>query len=153
MMNEPSLSTLFLLSHFQNLNKDELLRCLEYIEKTKNGLIGNGKDDDDGDSTTVSLTFSSSKMKHSPKKQKQKKTGNKSKPGRIGKDGDIFIDVIIDELKRENTELKLQLKSRDDQLKVAAERVKELFDENARLAKKLEKTQSRAQVANLSMLS
>ena len=133
----------------KELTKKDLLKCLDMIEKTKKGLLNKEVEskDSENDSTTVSVTFSSSKIKHSPKKQKKKQPKEAPKlhdKNRQQSSGDFFVEVIIDELKRENSELKTSLRTREDQLRTAAEKVKEMVEENARLARKLEKTLSRA---------
>lgn len=45
---------------------------------------------------------------------------------------DYFVEVILDDMKRENTELRQSLRARDEQLNTAADKIKEMVEENAR---------------------
>jgi hypothetical protein len=69
---------------------------------------------------------------------------NKERAKSVDTENDIFIEVIIDELSNENRELKFALLAHDEQLKRAADKVKEMVEENARLSQRLEKALSRA---------
>ncbi len=112
-------------------------------------------------------------IKNSLSEKKPKKNGkNRSKEGQgpsATNDGDFFAELVIDELKRENAELKFSLLTRDEQLKKAAEEVRiditmslvehsytdsltnsplkihQLVEDKSRLAKRLDKTVLRAQ--------
>ena len=55
------------------------------------------------------------------------------------KDKDVFADIIIDELKRENRDLKFALVTRDQRLEDAANKVAELVEQNTYLSQKVER--------------
>ena len=112
--------------------EEELMKCLEEIEQRDENLVEQQQQIKDGENTTddLSVTFSS----HNKKNHHSKKSNGE----------DFFVEVIIDELKRENSQLKQKLHSRETQLTKAAENVKETLEENARLARKLEKALGRA---------
>lgn len=96
----------------------------------------------DDDSTDISQSFEdcdSHKMKLTPKAKKKHKKDDHNKV-----ENDYFIEVIIDELKKENRELKFSLLSRDEQLNKAAEKIHEMIEENAQLAKRLEQALEKA---------
>jgi hypothetical protein len=121
--------------------KEELLRCLDVIEADQGAILGkqsksssSSSDDDNRDSTTASATFSSSKANRNPDKRAttKKKTRSKRKESNAKTENDYFVEVIIDELKRENAELRFGLVAREEQLKKAAEKIKELVEDNAR---------------------
>ena len=55
-------------------------------------------------------------------------------------DGDVFTEIIIDELKRENRDLKFALVARDQRLEDAASKVTQLIEQNTFLSQKVERT-------------
>jgi len=57
---------------------------------------------------------------------------------------DFFAGLVIDELKRENAELRLALDDRECKLREAADAVREAADQRAQLAQRLEETEARA---------
>ena len=136
--------------------KQDLVECLDLIERSVSGKIidanndnekhsnkESGEDmDHENDSTNVSITLQDSssdkKKERTEAKQMDAKTPTKSKspPPLQGvkkqsssftkSDQDIFIELIIDELKRENREIKYTLAAREDKLEHAASRVSEM---------------------------
>ena len=63
--------------------------------------------------------------------------GQESNPIQV--DQDVFADIIIDELKKENQELKFALVARNQRLEDAASKVTQLVEQNVYLNKKVEK--------------
>ena len=55
-------------------------------------------------------------------------------------DADVFSEMIIDELKRENRDLKFALVARDQRLEDAASKVTQLFEQNTLLSQKVERS-------------
>ena len=55
-------------------------------------------------------------------------------------DADVFSEMIIDELKRENRDLKFALIARDQRLEDAASKVTQLFEQNTLLSQKVERS-------------
>ena len=55
-------------------------------------------------------------------------------------DADVFSEMIIDELKRENRDLKFALVARDQRLEDAATKVTQLFEQNTLLSQKVERS-------------
>ena len=137
------------------INREELLECLELIErsmassindeapapiatrkeaarkKEKSGKRVTAAAADENDSTDVSQSLRDEAADNGDEGRKT--------------ESDFFIEVIIDELKKENRDLKFDLMAREKQLEKAAEKVKEVLDENAKLAKKLDKAVARVQ--------
>lgn len=101
--------------------QEELMKCLQEIEQKDENIVV-VEQGQNNTSEDVSVTFSA------------KKTGGE----------DFFAEVIIDELKRENAQLKQKLTGREAQLAKAAHNIKATLEENARLARKLEKALGRA---------
>lgn len=62
----------------------------------------------------------------------QKNSGNRM-------DEDVFIDVIVDELKKENRDLKFALVARNQRLEDAAVKVTQLIEQNTYLTQKVER--------------
>jgi predicted CopG family antitoxin len=54
-------------------------------------------------------------------------------------DADVFSEMIIDELKRKNRDLKFALIARDQRLEDAASKVTQLFEQNTLLSQKVER--------------
>ena len=127
--------------------KQDLVECLDMIERSVNGKIidanGEGKNSNlidethENDSTNVSLTLKDSssgkrREQHETYIDQHKSTKSNSPPVRkqqssfAKSDQDIFIELIIDELKRENREIKFTLAAREDKLEHAASRVSEM---------------------------
>ena len=127
--------------------KQDLVECLDMIERSVNGKIidaqGEGKNSNiveeihDNDSTNVSITLkdsSSGKRRERLEMNLDYHKSSKSDPPPVRKqhssfaksDQDIFIELIIDELKRENREIKYTLAAREDKLEHAASRVSEM---------------------------
>ena len=99
--------------------------------------------DHENDSTNVSITLQDSSSDKKKERREASKfqmdakmpTKSKSSPLQGVKkqsssftksDQDIFIELIIDELKRENREIKYTLAAREDKLEHAASRVSEM---------------------------
>ena len=139
------------------INREELLECLELIERsmassiaeeapappaagkaaaatTKKRREGKKKRSAESDSTDVSQSLRDEAADDDGGGGGGRKT-----------ESDFFIEVIIDELKKENRDLKFDLMAREKQLEKAAEKVKEVLDENAKLAKRLDTAVARAQ--------
>ena len=127
--------------------KQDLVECLDMIERSVNGKIidanGEGKNSNlieethENDSTNVSLTLKESssgkrREQHEAYIDQHKSAKSDSPPVRkqqssfAKSDQDIFIELIIDELKRENREIKFTLAAREDKLEHAASRVSEM---------------------------
>jgi hypothetical protein len=117
------------------------------IERSVNGKIIDTNNDEkysinvedtpNDDSTNVSITLkdsSSDERKGTKEVNMDTRTSIKSKSSSVKKqsssftktDQDIFIELIIDELKRENREIKYTLAAREDKLEHAATRVSEM---------------------------
>ena len=58
-------------------------------------------------------------------------------------DQDIFMDLMIDELKRENREAQFALAARDERLNDAASKVREMIEQNTILSSKLQRAISK----------
>ena len=54
-------------------------------------------------------------------------------------DSDVFGEILVDELKRENRDLKFALVARDQRLEDAANKVTQLVEQNTYLNQKVEK--------------
>ncbi len=89
--------------------ENDLQECLDMIERSISGKIISNKDEDNDDSVTnASESLPSS-------------NGNKDK---FKSDGDVFTNLLIEELKNENHELKFALVARNQRLEDAASKVK-----------------------------
>ena len=107
----------------RELDKSLLLKCLEEIE-SKGCEILVKEPSAQNSSADISLTLSSSKVKNG-------KNGS-NKNSIKDNNNDIFVSVVIDELKSENVKLKSDLALREEQLKKAADQIKVMVQENSR---------------------
>ena len=136
----------------ENKNLTESMSKKEVKKESVEAQIHRNKEETSGekndkDSTDVSLTLASKDSSKSSKTSKSKSKSKSSKEDggkRPMSQSDYFVEVIINELKTENRELKWALSSRDAQLTKAAEKVREMVAENGKLARKLERALSRA---------
>ena len=139
------------------INREELLECLELIERSMASSVNDeappaakrkeaAKEKKDKSGKRVAATAAAAENDSTDVSQslRDEAADNSGDEGRKT-ESDFFIEVIIDELKKENRDLKFDLMARERQLEKAAEKVKEVLDENARLAKKLDKAVARAQ--------
>ena len=139
------------------INREELLECLELIERSMASSVNDEappaakrkeaakeKKDKSGKRVAAAAANTENDSTDVSQSLRDEAADNSGDEGRKT-ESDFFIEVIIDELKKENRDLKFDLMARERQLEKAAEKVKEVLDENARLAKKLDKAVARAQ--------
>lgn len=117
--------------------EQELAECLDMIENSISGKIIDVKKESNESSTNVSVSLTDEDgiipdldKKDIKKKPKEKKT-------RFKTDADVFTELIIDELKRENRDLKFSLVAREQKLEDAATKVRELIEQNTMWSKKV----------------
>ena len=137
------------------INREELLECLELIERSMASssvndeaplVAGKGvakKKEKSGRRVAAAAAAAENDSTDVSQSLRDEAADNGDEGRKT--ESDFFIEVIIDELKKENRDLKFDLMAREKQLEKAAEKVKEVLDENARLAKKLDKAVARAQ--------
>ena len=95
----------------------DLDKCLDMVKGMEGKIISRG-DSKSSTSSSVSVSLS----------QKYKT------------DADVFTEMIIDDLKRENRDLKFALVTRNQRLEDAALKVTQLVEQNTYLTQKVEKT-------------
>jgi hypothetical protein len=133
------------------INREELLECLDLIERSMASTVADAEE-------AAKEKKKTKTKKRERRKKEEKEVENDStdisqslrdegndKGVRKKTESDFFIEVIIDELKKENRDFKFDLIARDRQLEKAAEKVREMVEENAKLAKKFDKAAARAQ--------
>lgn len=133
------------------INREELLECLDLIERSMASSVNDeaaplatGKDSPKKRGKRVKRVVVTENDSTDVSQSLRDEAADNGDDGRKT-ESDFFIEVIIDELKKENRDLKFDLMAREKQLGKAAEKVKEVLDENAKLAKKLDKAVARAQ--------
>ena len=140
------------------INREELLECLELIERSmassvnddaspatgKEGAGARKKKEKSGRRVAAAGAAVAENDSTDVSQSLRDEAADNGDEGRKT-ESDFFIEVIIDELKKENRDLKFDLVAREKQLEKAAEKVKEVLDENAKIAKRLDKAVARAQ--------
>ena len=79
----------------QEMSKKELIECIDMIEKSMDV-------SDEGKNTEEASTMSSSDKEKRNKAKARRKKMRRKEPSKEKADSDFFIEIIIDELKREN---------------------------------------------------
>ena len=134
--------------------KQDLVECLDMIEQSISGKILDGpapeskkglNKNESEESTNVSLTLTESKQRSSKKKKSVSPSSSSSSSSSLSSKNnqDMFMELLIDELKRENREVKFALAARDEHLTDAAAKVREMIEQNTVLSSRLERALSK----------